>query len=71
MPEKTYPAKTVYVEYECDEDGCDGTLERTGTTLMSRPPKYPHECTECGTKVNLRKAYPTWDFRRTDEPTYN
>lgn len=73
MPERTYPAKVVIIEYECDEDGCTGTLEATsGGTRTSKPPQYPHECTECGKKQYFTgKTYPSREFRRADEPTYD
>lgn len=49
-------------EMECDV--CEiGKMEaKTGTMLMSSPPQYPHECSNCGSWSNYYKSYPSKSF---------
>jgi len=59
MPETQTPIQPVLIEYRCDEEGCSGTLERDGSgSLVSSPPRYPHECTQCGARQTFERAYP-------------
>ena len=49
---------TVEIDYECIKCGV-GKLRPTGKKLLSKPPKYPHKCTECDFKKTFtNKKYP-------------
>jgi hypothetical protein len=45
--ERRTEVKTYQVDYICDD--CEsGVMAFTGRTLLSHPPQYEHQCTQCG-----------------------
>lgn len=62
MPEKLRPVETVQVDYVCDKCGI-GHMELTGRMLLSDPPKWPHECTNCCAERTFDVKYPTVRYR--------
>jgi hypothetical protein len=55
VKEERFELKPYGVRYLCD---CNGEMIPTGQMLMSDPPKFPHECRECGKAINLIEKYP-------------
>ncbi len=52
------PIRTIQVDYRCDE--CDqGHYRPEGHMLMSSPPKFPHNCNNCGHTQTFTEKYPT------------
>lgn len=49
-------------EMTCDVCGIGKMEAKTGTMLMSNPPKYPHECSNCGRRSHYTKSYPCKSF---------
>lgn len=55
--EKVANAQLILVEYVCDE--CQqGLMRPNGVMLMSNPPQYPHQCTNCGSTKVFYNQYP-------------
>lgn len=54
--------KPVQVNYTCDACG-DGELKFTGMTKMSYPPIYVHKCSKCKEVFDLRKKYPSVEYK--------
>jgi predicted RNA-binding Zn-ribbon protein involved in translation (DUF1610 family) len=55
--------KAIGIGYECDK--CTyGTMEFTGATFLTNPPKYGHKCDNCGEKMMLKDKYPTTKWER-------
>lgn len=53
--------KTFTVRYKCDI--CNkGYLESTGVALLSYPPQYPHDCSNCGKGKVFKHKYPFMDY---------
>ena len=48
--------KTFLVYYECTN--CETGKLRPETMLMCNPPKWVHECTECGKAETFTVKYP-------------
>lgn len=62
MAETYKELQPVKVGYICDE--CwEGELVFTGITKMSSPPIYVHKCSKCKETFNLRKQYPTIEYK--------
>lgn len=68
MAETTCDAKVVLVNYICDECG-QGVMRCNfkNIALTSHPPKYYHECTNCGVVVYFDKYYPYERFEPIGE----
>ena len=67
MAEKISDAKVVLVNYICDECG-EGVMRRVGDIMfMSNPPKFYHECTNCGVGVYFDRYYPYERFEPIGE----
>lgn len=60
MRTEEYPADVVVVALLCD---CGGVMEHDGQVLATAPPLYPHKCSKCGAKANVREIYPTHKFK--------
>ncbi len=58
-------AKTFQLQYICDACGV-GEMRSTGIVLTSMPPKYEHECPNCGVKAQLDTHYPAMQFALVD-----
>jgi len=62
MPRIQRPVRPILVDYICDKCG-KGSYRHSGTdnmkVLWSNPPKFPHECTECGDRKYFIEKYPT------------
>ena len=58
---KEFEVVPVLTKAYCDE--CGGELKYSGSTLMSNPPKFPHECVECSATESLADIYPTINFK--------
>jgi hypothetical protein len=60
--------KVLIVDYDCDVEGCDGTLYSDGSSMIfTDPPKYNNTCTSCGKIYALETKYPTATFVRKEE----
>ena len=60
--EHEYEVVAIMVKLACDE--CAGEMNPTGVMLMSDPPKYPHECDDCGhTEIVIDRKYPYVKYR--------
>jgi hypothetical protein len=42
---------------------CGGELVSDGTSFLTHPPKYQHECEECGIKETFSVVYPRVVFK--------
>lgn len=58
MPRIQMPLRPIQIDYVCDK--CQkGKYRSTGTMLLSSPPQFPHECTECKDSRIFWEKYPT------------
>ena len=55
MKEVKTEARTYIVRAYCD---CGGEYTPDGMVLTSNPPQFPHHCSDCGDKSNLKAVYP-------------
>lgn len=55
MPERTFDAKPVLVDYECDK--CKQGTMRFTAEMLSRG-QYQHQCTHCGDTQTFTTIYP-------------
>lgn len=63
MSERIYEARTVIVDYICDD--CNiGVMEQTGVMLPTDPPKWPHKCNHCGKTDVFWQKYPAIRYER-------
>lgn len=70
MPETEQKIEQFELDYICDKCGV-GKMRRTGITLTSDPPQFPHICDnkECGEKKTFTDIYyPATAYRRIGEP---
>ena len=58
MPREQRPLRPVQVDYRCDKCG-DGYYRPEGAMLLSDPPQFNHNCTECGDQKTFTEKYPT------------
>jgi hypothetical protein len=66
MPREQKPIHPILVDYRCDE--CNtGFYRPHGNMLMCHPPKFGHECDNCGDKQTFLEKYPV--IRYTAEGT--
>lgn len=63
------PVKT----FEVDEvhEICAGRYRPTGSTLLTNPPQYPHECNRCGHKEIFKVMFPYIETRKQHDPIIN
>jgi DNA-directed RNA polymerase subunit RPC12/RpoP len=66
MPREQQPLRPIKVDYRCDACG-KGYYRPTRGLLLTAPPKFPHECTECGDKQTFLESYPTVRYAREGE----
>ena len=45
--------KHIYKKIECPE--CGKEMNETGVCFLTFPPQYEYECSECSTKIKVRK----------------
>jgi hypothetical protein len=64
MSETRKLVKTVQVDMACGKCG-NGVMRPTGRVLMSSPPWYVHECSNCKAWENYRQRYPYIKYEET------
>ena len=67
MSEIQQKLEVYKVNYQCDEESCDGVVTATGIVLMSNPPLYEHSCSICRKTYRMKTNYPTTITKATKE----
>jgi len=65
MPEKQYPGRVVYIEFDCDKCGT-GKMVYTGGQTDHPVFKFVHVCNQCSAVLHAKHAYPVVQFEKVE-----
>ena len=57
--------RTFKIKVHCD---CGGQFFYNGNSLMTNPPQYAHECSDCGVTDTFPEQYPRDHTEEVGEP---